>query len=399
MKPILVSPVYGLICVYLLIFLVGVAIYNPDYTDLEMSPRDASRVLSQLFLIVSAFIAGAGIVLFRNRHGEVLKRTTKDMTGFQLTEQQIRWGFALPLVSFALTITSYGLSNLWYSTEYLPQQNVILGSLASISSLATALVLGVIAGQRSKKAMRAAILLQIVLLVLMAAESTRRFAVLPLLFCFGTLIARPASRGWRVVLLVMVFLTPLAVMVPIATRAMDGMGLSTFPQIPRVIAENDLRWEIGTLLNNTMMGPPLTVESERPISTNKYDYVVTSINPAPGVWTNWYEIMERVNLYEPFNALGDLLRAGTWVALLYYAFIGAYFARIELRLRAGTQVGIEVLLLIGLSFAFIVMSTEYPLRSVTRYIYYMVAVEVITALFRRMKTRLAWSRKRLSPAL
>jgi hypothetical protein len=257
MKPILVSPIYGLIFFYLLIFIAGVAVYDPNYTDLNMSPTEASQVLSQLFLIVSAFIAGACVVLFRTSNREISRRTTSDLAGFQLSERQIKWGFSLPLACFALTIASSGWSNLWYSSEYLPEQSLILGTLANVSSLATALVLGVIAGQKSKKAMRAAILLQVVLLVLMAAESTRRFAVLPLLFCFGTLVARPASRGWRVVLLATILVTPLTMMVPITTRAMDGMGLSTFPQILPAIAQNDVGTEMGTLLNNVLMGPSL----------------------------------------------------------------------------------------------------------------------------------------------
>ena len=385
LKPILVSPVYGLIFVYLIIFIVGVAIYNPDYSDLDMSPAEAAQVLSQSFLIVSAFIAGACVVLFRDRNLQVLRRTIKDLKGFQLSAVQIKWAFALPIICFVSTVASYGLANLWYTPDYLPSQNVLLSSLANTSSLAAALVLGVIAGQNSKKATQVALLLQVVLLVLMAAVSSRRFAVLPLLFCFGTLFARPASRAWRALLFATILFTPLTLMVPILTRDMGGTGLSTFPQIPSVIAENDLSWETGVLLNNVMMGPPLTVESERPISTSALAYILTSISPTPGVWTNWYESMERVNLFEPFNALGDLLRAGIWVALLYYAFVGAYFARIELRLRSGTQVQPEVLLLIGLSFAFTVMSTEYPLRSSTRYIYYMIAIEVMAALFARMR--------------
>jgi hypothetical protein len=386
-EPILVSPVYGLIFAYLFIFISGVVVYNPNYTDLDMSPAEAMQVLSQIFLIVSAFIVGACVVLFRKGNRQILQRTTKDLTGFQLSKEQIKWGFALPVVCFALTITSYGLSNLWYSPEYLPPQNVILGTLASVAAIATALVLGVIAGQNSKKATRAALLLQVILLVLMAAESTRKFAALPVLFCFGTLIARPASRGWRAVLFATCLLTPFTIMIPITTRAMDGIGLSTFTQIPSAIAQNDIGSEVHTLLNNVLMGPAVTAESERPISSNKFAYVLTSVNPAPGIWTSWYEDMERINLTTPFNAMGDLLRAGTWVALLYYAFVGAYFARVELRLRSGSQVGPEALVLIGLSFAFIIMSTEYPLRMVTRYLYYMIGVEVIAGLFLRLNRR------------
>jgi hypothetical protein len=231
-------------------------------------------------------------------------------------------------------------------------------------------------------------LLQAILLVLMAAESTRRFAILPLLFCFGTLVARPASRGWRVVLLATILVTPLTMMVPITTRAMDGMGLSTFGQILPAIAQLDMGTEAHTLLSNVLMGPPVTVESERPISVDKYAYVLTGVNPMPGFWTSYYEDQERVNLYIPFNAVGDLLRAGTWVALIYYALVGVYFARIELRLRSESQVRPDVLALVGISLCFIVMSTQYPLRNVTRFIYYMVGIEVLTVLFAKMKTHM-----------
>lgn len=387
MKPILVSPIYGLIFAYLSIFIGGVAVYDPNYTSLDMTQTEAWQVLSQSFLIVSAFIAGATFVLFNYGSPQVLLRKTKDLSGFELSMPQIKWAFVLPVGCLAVTVFSYGWANLWYSEDYLPAQNMVIGTVANVSSLASALVLGVIAGQKSKNATRGALLLQVVLLAFMAAESTRRFAVLPLLFCFGTMIARPASRGWRTVLFATILLTPLTMMVPLTTRAMDAMGLSTFPQILPAIAQKDVGSEVGILLNNVLMGPAVTVESERPVAVNKFAYVLTGINPAPGVWTNWYEDQERVNLFTPFNAVGDLLRAGTWVALLYYALVGAYFARVELRLRSGSHVGPEFLLLIGLSFAFIAMSTQYPLRSATRYVYYMISVEIMAALFARAKMR------------
>lgn len=387
LKPTLVSPIYGLIFTYLIIFIGGVIVYDPKYTPLDMSPSEAWQVLSQSFLIVSAFLAGVAFVLFKYGDPQVLRQTTKDLRGFELSMLQVKWAFTVPVACFALTVVSYGWSNLWYSEDYLPNQNMLIGTLANVSSLATALLLGVVAGQKSKKATRVAILFQAILLILMAAESSRRFAVLPLLFSFGTLIARPASRGWRAVLFTTILLTPLTMMVPLTTRAMDGMGLSTFPQILPAIAKTDFGSGVGVLLNNVLMGPAATVESERPIAANKFAYVLTGINPAPGIWTDWYEDQERINLYMPMNAVGDLLRAGTWVALLYYAFVGAYFARVELRLRSESQVGPEILILIGLSFAFIVMSTQYPLRQATRYVYYMIAVEIIAALFAKLKAR------------
>src|SRR5713226_8363291 len=73
-RPTLVSPVYGLVFVYLGVFVLGALFYDPEYgaQGMYMSEEEAIKVMSQIFWIVSAFITGAVLfTTFSKRHAEL----------------------------------------------------------------------------------------------------------------------------------------------------------------------------------------------------------------------------------------------------------------------------------------------------------------------------------------
>jgi hypothetical protein len=403
--PTLVSPVYGFVSMYLFTFIGGWIGYDPQFSPawfLSPSKAEISAIVTEALWMISAFVCGALLVTGFSRRRHALGRPAKKMEGLRLSPLQIRMGFWAASACIVLTVVGYGPTTLWYSEQYLKQEDMLANIVASMLSLASALVLGSIAARATSNQKRLAFLFEGVILVLMAAISTRRLALLPLLFCVGGLVTQPASRRWRAALLIALILTPFVMMIPLAMREMNAIGIATLTQIPALVQGLDVRWQLQASVNNVFMSLPITIESAKKGAADPMAYVLTGINPLPGRWTDWYQNQVRINIYMPFNAVGDLLRAGVWVALAYYAVIGGCFARIELRLKAEGRLGPELLMLLGLCFAFIVFSLQYPLRSATRMIYYMFALELVAPLLAHLRvggggTRAATSDKKVLP--
>jgi hypothetical protein len=132
------------------------------------------------------------------------------------------------------------------------------------------------------------------------------------------------------------------------------------------------------VVNNIFMSPAIAAVSIRSYVGNSFDYVLLGVNPIPGFLTKWESQRYMINNFTPFSAVGDLLRAGTWVGMCYFAIIGLYFAHIDRRLTSVSKPSVSLFALMALSFIFIILTLQYPLRSSTRMIYYMLSIEALT---------------------
>jgi len=377
-RPTLVSPVYALVFVYLGVFILGALFYDPQYgaPGMDATKEEIIKAISQIFCIVSAFIAGALLFATFSRRGEELQHPV-NLAAVRLSRLHTISGIVLSIACVGLTVIGTGPRNLWYRQEYLIQENQIAQISGGGLFLPSALALGVITGQQASRVRFLALAIFAVIEALAAALSTRNFALLPIIFCGGCLLAQPRNLKFRAALAIILLLTPFFMMVPLATRSMTEQGFSTFPQILEIASQIDLRDQLQVVLNNVLFSVPLTIQSAMPIAENAGNYVLVNIDPTPGVWSGWYAKELRINDFMPFNAIGDLLRAGTWVAILYYAIVGAYFARIDARLKSAGRIGPGLLLLVAMSFGFIVFSLQYSLRTATRLVYYAIAIELI----------------------
>lgn len=114
-----------------------------------------------------------------------------------------------------------------------------------------------------------------------------------------------------------------------------------------------------------------------------YNYLLTSLNPAPGGMTDWYVIFKRlrINPYAPFAAIGEIFSFPV-IAAFFYIFIGGFFAYVEKKIYKllvnRNFVGGFILFL--LTSAFIPYSFEYNLRSSVRFIYYAIIFMIILRL-------------------
>jgi hypothetical protein len=115
--------------------------------------------------------------------------------------------------------------------------------------------------------------------------------------------------------------------------------------------------------------------------------LLVAINPLPGGIAGWYAIASahRINLFTPYAALGELGNHGWLVLVGYCLVVGAILGHLDNSVRqllaGGRQAyGLALLALAGL---FMVISTQYNLRTATRLMYYALAADVAIRLWLR----------------
>ncbi len=121
-----------------------------------------------------------------------------------------------------------------------------------------------------------------------------------------------------------------------------------------------------------------------------YDYLMTSLNPAPGFLTDWYIIFKklRINHYAPFTGIGEIFSYPT-IAFFFYFIVGMIFShseRIIQRLFMNKKIGPGFILFL-LTSAFIPFSFEYNLRSSVRFLYYALIFMMMLSIFSKIKIK------------
>lgn len=152
----------------------------------------------------------------------------------------------------------------------------------------------------------------------------------------------------------------------------DGHGIIPYLALPFKNPEVIIKNTFFNIYYTLIFGVYATIKTLSKYPEG-YGYLLTSINPAPGSMTDWYEINSklRFNFYAPFTGIGEIF-SFPFIAAFFYIFLGMYFSHIEKKiyklLKNRNFIGGFILFL--LSCAFIPFSFEYNLRNAVRFIYY-----------------------------
>jgi hypothetical protein len=375
-----ISPVYGLVAVYLAVFILSAFFYDPSMggtsASLRMSVDGAIDVIADVLWLLTAFVAGAYTfaAVTRKRFSSHVRT---QFSGMCLKGNQKNIILLAGLCTVGLTIIGVGPANLWSHHEYMASENQGAIIAASFMSMASALSLGVVAAQQNRVGRRAALFIFIVILILTAAMASRRLAVLPVLFCLGTLISNPRSRRLQLALLGVAVLTPFLMVIPLAMRGMPNMGIASFPEVSGALNDADLSTQMQSAANNLLVTGPITIVSAKPIP-GAFGYLLLSLNPLPGVWIGWYSQFVGINAATPYNAIGEAMRSGMLVALTYYFVLGALFGCLDARIRTAKTIKPVLFIQIALCYGFMITSLQYSLRATTRLVYYMLVFEALS---------------------
>jgi hypothetical protein len=364
-------------------FAVGcVALFHADAHDLtgpnaapiyDYLQTPAWTVVGVFTVVAACVFLGAVLVRIVARQAEGRGTTSAELQ-LKLPPSTL-W---LPVACLIAAIVGVGPSTVFRSPAYLyasgPQTlvKISLGTLPLATVIAAVVMFS---AQRTVQRVSALLILALIE-ILQFGQATRSFSLFFALVFVGGWLSGRWTRPQLVVRAIGAAVLALATIgIPLALRAMPEHGL-----IPSV---NYLFTSPGQFfsgdsnpLYNVLIGVPVTLFVWRDQPAIGSHALWTSINPAPGNLTDWPTLLNtlRVNIYEPYPAIGELLNHGWLATIAYSTALGAVLESLMLlasRCRAPWTGAIR-LAVTGTAAVLLVRSTQYNLRTETRFVYYLI---------------------------
>ncbi len=305
---------------------------------------------------------------------------------------------ALPLI---LEVIGLGPA-LFHAAEYLQSDGPaaafkVGGTLAPIGFLAAAYL----ALQQAPGPRYSGRVLCVLYALVSFSTATRALGMLPVLWLLTVeglgVGGRPVQRAFRAV-----WTSGLAYLA--FASALVGRGLTShglFPYFTHLVHDPGSLWVAPNVVaGNLLFGYPLTsyvIHVAPPIGVHA---IQTSINPLPGSMTDWTSIapLLRAHPFIPFNAIGELFSVSLAVGVIYFAVAGFLFQYAAAALVSASssrvRLGVALAVLAAAAF-FMVTSLEYNTRTVSRTLWLVVALIVLTAAWNLL--RLAWRKSLWRP--
>lgn len=410
------SPVYGFVAVYTILGGVGYIYYRTSssylgtFYDISVSDPELTQAFLGFLLAIVAFLFGALAYVSLIKHfshlsnvlGRGLKGNNRRSIPTYLTSRTFNAIHLVPLlIPLLIFIIGKGPGNIWYRNEYLVEQYHFVYVVGSLVSLPVLFMLGYMLPAKKSMLWQIFCLTLFVLYeILFLSASSRRFVVGPLFFMVGLSLGKVKRRTIVILVSIWVIMLPLLSTVPLELRGMYEQGIAPLPSnLTEIFAQDADESYISaadTLVQNVAFSVPLAgyVGSTQPIPA---EYLLVGINPLPSFvpipsLPSWGDIQEQflVEQHMPYSALGELLNHGWTLLILYYAFVGgvAAWAHVGSRASMGHRSRWGFLVACGMLDFFAITSTQYNLRSATRFICYAILVAVLWKLLCRIDIRL-----------
>lgn len=350
--------------------------------NIWLSEKESYQTLCLMNGFATIIVVVAGLFLLRRRHQQrPIKQThwmPRPLPG---------WVFPAAIVPAILVIADNG-SELILRQDYLfIKSGSILGSLSSPLLVGSVLICGYIFG--SARGPGRLVALAIVLLdsAIFMSFGSRQFALVPVLFAVGVLVAKN-TRGSKFGVLVAAAASFLLLPFPLRFRGALTHGLAPHADIFFAGYGPDVNW-LSTL-NNVLVSFDIT-GATMSVGVVSWSDIAISLNPLPGAMAGWYEIsgLMRLNPVTPYGAIGQLGAVGVWSVILVSIPIGLILAWLEHVVQDGIDRGSHIFAaaVIGLVSLFALNLAQYPLRSASRMLLYAVALEIARRLLTKIKMR------------
>lgn len=414
------SPVYGIPAVYLILGTSGYLYYTfssnyqGGFYDIGVSPAQAAQGFRAFLVAINAFLIGVLVYALSSRRLSRVIRSRSRSRGLQRRYALPSQGRKLRVSSLTIVILSLpivlvivgnGFENVLWRSQYLVEQYHYIGIAGSLLSMPAALALGFLTPAKKSRFWQAMCvgLVALYFLVLLSL-STRRIVVIFLFYLLGLALGGARRRTIVSYTVVWAISIPLLLQVPLELRGMPEQGLMLLPaNLSTIFSQNPIYLYaemVDTALRNLAFGVPLAgyVKNVYPIPG---EALLISLNPLPSFvplpgLPSWDDIQPqlRVGSYIPYNAIGELLNHGWLWLFLYYLVVGAIACWADVGVRAfeGRRGRWGFLVACGLLFYFSISSTQYNLRSATRYVYYAVAIILLWRLLCKVRLTLRQDR-------
>lgn len=363
---------------------------------IAISKEELTITLNYYLSIINALLAGA--VTYNFLRSIILHsmpvRLNKALRGHTLDRVKPNFKVIIIVTLFPQACLFFGIGadNIINSTNYLTTSIPILRSAGNMLMLPAAIILGhayAVFSSRSRKTIL--ILITILGISILFSLATRSIAFFLPLFTLGYSVGSQSHtqnstkiNGSVAILATLSFLTFFPLLyIPLYLRGLDNHGLFPYISGLLLIQPEDYLSLFEIVLNNILVSFPLTfavmTEGSRALPL---EYLLTALNPLPGFLTNWNEISHelRLNPATPYNALGEAYLYGGSAYLGLFFSIGSVVMFITngyVKCLTRNRVFIAIIML-GLCFGFAIISAQYNLRSSVRFVYYALAICMIS---------------------
>jgi len=381
----LLSPVMIIVYVYLLAYLGGFYFYDPNALGVSaIFDTTTSTSYNALTMVVGLLIAttfGAHISLFLNKR---IKLRSEQVLVVRRLDPRLIY---IPIAASLLYFVGSGPIDVLYRETYFADAFHVPKLLGTAMLIPSAAILGYFFASQKGQLKTQALIIFVIVELLFLSLSTRLFALAPILFALGGVLAIN-SRQTQIRLAVAVLIAPFLLMIPIKLRSDHLQGL--LPLISKTFT-GDLFDEGFTLIDSMhnlfFFSFPL-LDYTINYSQISLDYILVSLNPMPGVWTDWYSMIDGVNESTPYAGVGELINFSFTLAIAIYFVLGLYITSLETLCIKKKE---KFLLVASYLFflLFTVTSMQYTFRSASRYMYYLLAIQLMIYVYRKFKRRTA----------
>jgi hypothetical protein len=352
-------------------------------------PNDLLARTANLFLLASTLVLAAAWLTRGSTRSTIELRSLLDFGDLTRYKGIIIFAAAADL---SIAVALAGIDRLLVRSTYIfDVGGGFLNTIVSMASLAAIAGLGLVAFG-TKGAPRAfAVMLIAAFVIYFVALGTRRLGLIPIILLLSYILAKRGQvRVPGVVLAVATSVVGLSMTLHFRNLPFHGLlphlaGLRSFTLGLDEIREN---------LNNVLVGFRITALTAFKEPAISMDVFRISVSPFSGSSLGWGEVSQqlRINTYTPYSAIGEVANQGVTITAIVFIVLGLVFGIVE-RLNGGllasASTRIYALLVLGLIFLFVVQSIQYNLRSITRYVFLAVAVQLaviaIAALAQRPK--------------
>jgi hypothetical protein len=289
------------------------------------------------------------------------------------------WFLALGTVEIFALINSLGLSGLISRPTRFLGRGSSFDSLILMVALAAVVVVAIAFFSTHGFARLYAFVLLSAFVACFISLGSRRLALVPLLILLGFAISRQ-GRVRILPVFVVAFFSLLLLSLPLHFRGSYEHGL--LPYLGSLSTYQFNVDTVATALNNVIAGYKITALSGFTQPPVDLSVLWITLNPISGDSAGWYDVSRglRLNRYTPYSAMGELINYGPYVLVPVTMGLGVALGliqRFNTRLLNDNFGKFVAVVALGLVFMFVVQSGQYNLRSVLRYIYLALGIQIV----------------------
>jgi hypothetical protein len=315
-----------------------------------------------LYFSLAAFSFYVGVIITKNtRRGLV----GMDFSGInyvfsKITNAQIVLSYFVLLFVFHF---GHGISHVYFREGYLIGDGGI-PVFRSIYTMLLPLTMILLPFYRGKL-VRIGLLVFVLFLVI--GSSSRNMLLVPFCYYFGVVIRTNRVRFYQLILLVLIIVLLASISMQYRYNTYQGAIPNMLTLLTKGVDLELVTFAINYLISFSYIASSLTIQDY----FIDYKALYASITPLPSSYIDVDYMVEnqKLNVNAPFTAIGVLAQAGFMTLSLYYFCAGYIWSRFGGDLINKTKV--IGLLVYVLFFLFMMLSVQYNLRSVTRFIYYL----------------------------